>query len=70
MHIPVLVGFGIPGVRVLGWISTAMAMAMATATAMDLGSGAGILGFGNYILGGHISRRMLMGGLYILCQRE
>lgn len=67
MHIPVLVGFGILGVRVLGWISTAMAMA--TTTAMDLGSGAGILGFGNYILGGSISRRMLMGGLYI-CQRE
>lgn len=61
MHAPVLDGFGIPGDRVLGWASTA------TATATDLG--AGILGVGNYILGNLISRRLLMGGLYI-CQRR
>lgn len=63
MHVPVLDGFGIPGDRVLGWASTATA----TATATDLG--AGILGVGIYILGDLISRRLLMGGLYI-CQRR
>lgn len=57
MHAPVLDGYGIPDDRVLGWASTAT------------DSGAGILGFGNYILGDLISRRLLMGGLYI-CQRR
>lgn len=60
MHASVLDGFGIPGDRVLGWVSTAMA------TATDSGL---ILGFGNYILGCPISRRLLKGGLCI-CQRR
>lgn len=43
MHASVLVGLGIPGARVLGWVSPA------TATAKVSRFGIGILGVGNYI---------------------